>query len=94
MPKKTLPPKLKTRPSLKKITHIKRHVIFHNNIKQHEIAMIKKILEQTPDMREDKVKAIKKAISTGTYRVNTKTIAERMIKESLFDLYVQIANRR
>lgn len=93
MPKKKFPSKIKTRPSLKKITHIKRHVIFHDYIK-HEIAMIKKILEQTPDMREDKVKAIKKAISAGTYRVNTKTIAERMIKESLFDLYVQITNRR
>ncbi len=93
MQQKTVPPKSKKRPAIKKITHIKRHTHFCHNSKLHEIAMIKKILQQTPDLREEKVKAIKKAIRTGTYQVNAKSIAERMINESLFDLYVQITNR-
>ena len=59
----------------------------------HEIAMIEKILEQTPDIREEKVAALRKAIKSGAYAIHSKTIADRMIKESLFDLYLQTKDK-
>jgi flagellar biosynthesis anti-sigma factor FlgM len=60
---------------------------------QHEMAMIEKILEQTPDIREEKVAALRKAIKSGAYAIHSKMIAERMIKESLFDLYLQTKDK-
>ena len=60
---------------------------------QQEMAMIEKILEQTPDIREEKVAALRKAIKSGAYAIHSKTIAERMIKESLFDLYLQTKDK-
>lgn len=47
---------------------------------------IKEILKETPDMRMEKVEMFKKAIWAGTYWVESKKIAEKMIKESLFNL--------
>jgi flagellar biosynthesis anti-sigma factor FlgM len=61
---------------------------------QHEIAMIEKILEQTPDIRENKVATLRKGIKSGSYAIHSKKIAERMIKESLFDLYLQLKDKR
>jgi flagellar biosynthesis anti-sigma factor FlgM len=61
---------------------------------QHEITMIEKILEQTPDIREEKVAALRKAIESGSYAIHSKKIAERMIREALFDLYLQIKDKR
>jgi flagellar biosynthesis anti-sigma factor FlgM len=59
-----------------------------------EIAMIEKILEQTPDIRKEKVAALRKAIKSGSYAIHSKKIAEQMIKESLFDLYLQVRDKR
>ena len=61
---------------------------------QQEMAMIEKILEQTPDIRKEKVAALRKAITSGSYAIHSKKIAERMIKESLFDLYLQLKDKR
>ena len=79
----------------KKISHFKKRTCScNNNDMQHEIAMIEKILEQTPDIREEKVAALRKAVKRGSYAIHSKKIAERMIKESLFDLYLQIRDKR
>jgi flagellar biosynthesis anti-sigma factor FlgM len=81
----------------KKISHFKKRTCSCNNNdndRQHEIAMIEKILEQTPDIREEKVAALRKAVKRGSYAIHSKKIAERMIKESLFDLYLQIRDKR
>ena len=78
----------------KKITQLKSPSgAYSNNEVQRELSMIEKILEQTPDMREEKVAALRKAIDGGMYTVHSKKIAERMIKESLLDLYLQIKNK-
>jgi negative regulator of flagellin synthesis FlgM len=61
---------------------------------QQEMAMIEKILEQTPDIRKEKVAALRKAITSGSYAIHSKKIAEQMIKESLFDLYLQVKDKR
>ena len=78
-----------------KISHFKKRTCScNNNDMQHEITMIEKILEQTPDIREEKVAALRKAVKRGSYAIHSKKIAERMIKESLFDLYLQIRDKR
>ena len=80
---------------LKKISQFKRNSSSRSNDdRQQEIAMIEKILEQTPDIREEKVAALRKSIKSGSYAIHSKKIAERMISESLFDLYLQIKDKR
>jgi negative regulator of flagellin synthesis FlgM len=58
-----------------------------------EIEMINKIVKAAPDIREDKIAAIKQAIKNGAYVVYSKKIAERMIRESLFDQTFKPRNR-
>ena len=78
----------------KKISQFKRNSSFCTDDEtQHEMAMIEKILEQTPDIRKEKVAALRKAITSGSYAIHSKKIAERMIKESLFDLYLQTKDK-
>ena len=48
-----------------------------------EIEMIIKILKETPDIREKKVAALREAIRKGTYVVNSRKIAEKLISEAL-----------
>jgi flagellar biosynthesis anti-sigma factor FlgM len=42
-----------------------------------------KVLEALPDVREEKVAQIKERIAEGSYQVDGKKIAEKMIKESV-----------
>ena len=95
--KSTVPKMEANLPSKKqnKISQFKRNSSScSNDDLQHEIAMIEKILEQTPDIREEKVAALRKAIKSGSYTIHSKKIAERMLSESLFDLYLQIRDKR
>ncbi len=55
--------------------------------------MINKIVKEAPDIREEKIAAIREAIKNGAYVVYSKKIAERMIRESLFDQTLQPRNR-
>jgi len=54
--------------------------------KAKDIKKIKEILEATPDIRQEKIDQIKTALDNGTYNVEGKKIAEKIIKESLIDL--------
>jgi len=47
---------------------------------------IKKVLQETPDIRVEKVTMLKKAVWAGTYWVESGKIAEKMVNESLLDL--------
>jgi negative regulator of flagellin synthesis FlgM len=44
------------------------------------------VLQMTPDVRAEKVNAIKQRIEEGQYRVDSQAVAEKMIRESLLDL--------
>ncbi len=44
------------------------------------------VLKKTPDVREDRVAALKKLIEAGKYHVSSDDLAEKMIKESLWEL--------
>jgi negative regulator of flagellin synthesis FlgM len=47
--------------------------------------LIQNTLEATPDVREDKVAEIKKAVDEGTYEVDSKKVAEGMLRENAVD---------
>jgi negative regulator of flagellin synthesis FlgM len=51
--------------------------------REKKLQEIKGLLEKVPDVREEKVTAVRTAIEDGTYRVKGKEIAKKMIKESI-----------
>jgi negative regulator of flagellin synthesis FlgM len=52
-----------------------------------DIQQIRQIIDQTPDIREEKVVELKRQIDSGTYTVNSEKSAEKMVGESLIDLF-------
>jgi negative regulator of flagellin synthesis FlgM len=52
-----------------------------------DIQQIRQIVDQTPDIREDKVIELKHQIESDNYRINAENIAEKMVGESLIDLF-------
>jgi len=46
-------------------------------------SMIKKRVDETPDVREDKIAHYKKLIESGQYKVDSEKVAEAMIKETI-----------
>jgi negative regulator of flagellin synthesis FlgM len=47
---------------------------------------LKNAITNLPDVREEKVQALKDQIEKGTYRVNADKVAEKMVGESLLDV--------
>jgi len=50
-----------------------------------KIQEAKKLMDSIPDIREGKVAKIKAQIQNGTYQVEEKKLAAKMIKESLLN---------
>ena len=50
-----------------------------------KIQEAKKLMDSIPDIREEKVAKIKAQIQNGTYHVEEKKLAAKMIKESLLN---------
>lgn len=50
-----------------------------------EMNKISETLAAAPDLRAEKVEALKKQIESGQYQVNSDAVAEKLIKEFLFD---------
>ena len=48
------------------------------------LSVAKGALENTPQIRTDKVEALKHSIQAGTYHVSSEKIAERILGEGLF----------
>jgi negative regulator of flagellin synthesis FlgM len=53
-----------------------------------DVQTIKKAINELPDVRKEKVDALKKQIREGSYDVNGEKIAQKMIGESLLDIIV------
>jgi flagellar biosynthesis anti-sigma factor FlgM len=51
-----------------------------------ETQKAREIIDSMPDIREEKVLAIKKSIDDGTYTVNGDTIASNIIESALIDV--------
>jgi flagellar biosynthesis anti-sigma factor FlgM len=47
---------------------------------------IHEILATTPEVRTEKVAALKKALAEGTYKVKTEDIADKMVQEMALEL--------
>jgi negative regulator of flagellin synthesis FlgM len=54
--------------------------------KAQEIQRVKRILDEVPEIREEKVQALKSQIANGTYPVDPDRIAEKMVGEALIDI--------
>ena len=48
-----------------------------------EMAQAKSIASDAPDVREDKIAALKARIASGEYKVNHEAVADRMVDEHL-----------
>jgi negative regulator of flagellin synthesis FlgM len=53
----------------------------HLSGKAKELAELKQVINQMPEIRTDKVEALKKAIQEGTYQVDSMKIAGKMLEE-------------
>jgi negative regulator of flagellin synthesis FlgM len=53
--------------------------------KAKEFQQIRQILDETPDVRDDKVRELKDQIQSGNYAVDSGKIAAKMLGESLID---------
>jgi len=51
----------------------------------YDMRKIREAVENAPDIREEKVALLKKMIASGEYKVNSREVAEKMIKEFLPD---------
>jgi flagellar biosynthesis anti-sigma factor FlgM len=51
-----------------------------------ESKRIAEILESTPDVRKDKIAAIKKAVHDGSYRIKSEYIARKMVEELVLEI--------
>ncbi|MDZ4165562.1 MAG: flagellar biosynthesis anti-sigma factor FlgM [Smithellaceae bacterium] len=52
-----------------------------------EFRQIKGLVTNQPEVREDKVEELKSRISAGTYQADAGKIADRMVGESLLDIF-------
>jgi len=50
-----------------------------------EVYRLTSISESLPDVREDKVSAIKSRIASGEYKVDSKKVAEKIVLESILN---------
>ena len=53
---------------------------------EHYILQILQILDELPDVRQDKVAKLRKQIEQGCYKVHAGKVAERMLEEGLKDI--------
>ncbi len=51
-----------------------------------DMKKIHEILATTPEVRTEKVAALKKAVAEGTYKVKTEDIADKMVQEIIVEL--------
>ncbi len=51
-----------------------------------DLKKIQNVLAMTPDVRTEKVAALKKAIDEGTYQIKAEDIADKMLKEIIVEM--------
>lgn len=55
--------------------------------KARDIQQLRDAINQLPDVREDKVRELKEQVEKGAYDANGQKIAEKMVAESLLDIF-------
>jgi negative regulator of flagellin synthesis FlgM len=56
--------------------------------KAKDIRQIRQLLDRIPDTREAKISELKQRIESGNYRIDAGKIADKMVGESLIDLFI------
>jgi negative regulator of flagellin synthesis FlgM len=56
------------------------------SLQSRDIKKIHEILAATPEIRTEKVTALRKAITEGTYKVKAEDIADKMVQEFILEL--------
>jgi negative regulator of flagellin synthesis FlgM len=51
-----------------------------------DVQQIKKAVDELPDVRQERVEALKKQIEQGNYKVDGEKVAQKMVGESLLDI--------
>jgi anti-sigma28 factor (negative regulator of flagellin synthesis) len=52
------------------------------------------VFEAAPELRKAKIAVLKKAITGGAYKVKAEDIAEKILKERLFELALTLYNHK
>jgi len=55
--------------------------------KSGDMQLAQNAIAALPDIREEKVQELKIQIEKGTYQINSSAIADKMVKESIIDLF-------
>ena len=55
--------------------------------KARDIQQLQNAVNRLPDVREEKVRDLKDQVDKGTYAVNGQKIAEKMVSDSLLDIF-------
>ena len=59
------------------------------SIKAIDIKQLRDAINRLPDIREDKVRELKDKVERGIYEVDGQKIAEKMVVESLLDIFAK-----
>ena len=52
------------------------------------------VLEAAPELKKNKIAMLKKAITEGAYKVKAEDIAEKILRERLFELTLTLYNHK
>ena len=55
------------------------------SVRTREMSHLEKLVQSTPDVREDRIEEVRREIEGGTYNVKAEKIAEKMIGGNLLD---------
>lgn len=66
---------------------LKQDVIVELSRSSKEVQQIKEIISSTPDIREDRVAALKDKIESGEYKIDPDGIAGKIIDDSLDEIF-------
>jgi negative regulator of flagellin synthesis FlgM len=56
------------------------------SVESKEMQKVYDVLQMTPDVRDEKVSALKESIQQGQYQIDSEALADKMIRESILDL--------
>ena len=56
------------------------------SVQSKEMQKVYEVLQTTPDVRDEKVSALKESIQQGQYQIDSEAVADKMIKGSILDL--------
>lgn len=75
------------KPELNEEGQSKQDVVVELSQSSKEVQQIKEIISSAPDIREDKVAALKEKIESGEYKIDPDAIADKIVDDSLDEIF-------